>query len=252
MEKAIEIKNISFRYDEKEVLKDISLDIQKQEFVAFVGPNGSGKSTLMKLVLGILKQQHGQIKILGTSNEYFKDWTRIGYISQDVKNFNPGFPATVGEIIATNLYSRMGFFKILNKKLEKKIDTALNLVEMEEFKKRKLGNLSGGQQQRIFIARTLVNDPDIIFLDEPLVGVDGEAQDNFFKLINRLNREMGITIVMISHDIHVISTEASKVVCFANKKIFVHDADSFNYHNYQQDLREGNKIIPEHEHMDGE
>ncbi len=252
MEPVINIKNVSFNYKRKNILKNISMDVNQGEFLAFVGPNGSGKTTLMKILVGELTPDSGTITMLGTPLEDFNSWTRIGYISQEVKAFNPSFPATVKEIIGANLYSRLGFFKLLNREAKKEIDRVLDLVDMKEFKYRQLGSLSGGQKQRIFIARTLVNDPELILLDEPLVGVDGAAQDRFFRLINKLNRQLGITVIMISHDIHVISSEATRVVCFSGGHIFIHEADNFDYDNYHCDTVGENRFIPDHEHGAGD
>ena len=251
MQEVVSVSGVTFFYEDKKVLDSVSLDILEKEFVAFVGPNGSGKSTLMKLMLGLLKPDEGNVKLLGKMIENFNNWPEVGYISQDVRAFNKSFPATVREIIAANLYSKMGFLKIVDAEKEQKIDQALSRVDLTGYKNRQLGNLSGGQQQRVFIARTLVNEPEVIFLDEPLVGVDGSAQESFFRLINSLNRNLGITIVMVSHDIHIISSEASRVVCFSGGKLFIHDADNFDYASYQNRVEKENKIIPDHEHKGG-
>lgn len=252
MEKVVSVKNLVFSYEDNIVLDNINLDIYKEEFVAFVGPNGSGKSTLMKLMLGLLTSDRGTVELLGQPVEKFDNLSFIGYVSQEVKSFNKSFPATVREIVAANLYSQMGFLKLLDSKKEEKIERALSMVNMGSYKNRQLGNLSGGQQQRVFLARTLVNEPDVIFLDEPLVGVDGSAQKSFFRLINSLNRRLGITLVMISHDIHVVSSEASRVVCFSGGNIFVHEADNFDSYSYQHQVKKENKLIPDHEHKGGQ
>lgn len=251
MAKIIEVKNLSFKYSEQIVFDNINLDIYKGDFLAFVGPNGSGKSSLMKLLIGDLIPDKGEIRILGQNISKFKKWSKIGYMSQQIREFNHSFPATVKEVIAANLYHYMGIIKVLNNNLEKRIDKALNLVDMYSYKNRQIGNLSGGQQQRVFIARTLVTDPEIIFLDEPMVGIDAKSQDEFIKLINKLNRELNITIVMVSHDIHVISSQANKVACFANKKIHFHLAEDFDYNNYQKESN-SSWILPQHTHISSE
>ncbi len=251
MSEIIEVNNLFFSYKEQRVLKDISLKIDKGDFLAFVGPNGSGKSTLMKLIVGDIIPDAGEIKLFGHVLESFKDWSRIGYMSQNVRDFNQSFPATVKEVISANLYHQMGFIKILNKKLESKIDEALNKVNMLPYKNRKIGKLSGGQQQRIFIARTLVTDPEVIFLDEPMVGIDASSQDEFIKLINRLNKEHDITIIMVSHDIHVISSQANKLACFADNTIHVHEHFEFDGDS-DFDSNLYNRIIPLHTHEDSD
>ena len=252
MNKVVEVNNLFFSYEEELILQDIDLEIMEGDFIAFIGPNGSGKSTLIKLMLGLLKANKGEIKLLGSPIKKFNDWTKVGYIAQEVRGFNESFPATVKEIIASNMYNEMGFFKILNSDLEEKIDQTLELVGMLDYKNQQIGNLSGGQKQKIFIARTLVTNPDIIFLDEPLVGVDTESQQEFYKLLAELNNELDITIVMISHDVHVISDQANKVACFANDSIFVHQADGFCCDNYFDTLSDNQMWVERHQHQGGE
>ncbi|MFP4661252.1 MAG: metal ABC transporter ATP-binding protein [Halanaerobiales bacterium] len=249
MEHILEVKGLSFKYEEQVVFRNIDIDVFRGDFLAFVGPNGSGKSTLMKLMVGDLQPDNGEVKLFGKRIKYFKEWSRIGYMSQQVREFNHSFPATVREIVAANLYHQMGIIKIITGNLEKKIDKALRLVDMYEYKNRKIGNLSGGQQQRVFIARTLVTEPEIIFLDEPMVGIDAGSQDEFIKLINRLNRKLNITILMVSHDIHVISSQANKIACFGKDKIHLHHADEFDYSSYFEETVGESRLLPDHSHM---
>ncbi len=249
MDKIIEISDLFFAYENNWVLKEINLEVKNGEFVAFLGPNGSGKSTLFKLILGFLKPQKGKIKIFGQPAEKFSARGRVGYISQNVREFNQSFPATAGEIVGANLYQEMGMFKLLTPALKARIKKALQLVDMEDLKNKPIGKLSGGQQQRVFIARTLVTEPDLILLDEPLVGVDQEAQNDFYKVINRLHRELGITIIMISHDLHVISNQVNRIVCFGGGRIFPHCASEFDYNDYIRQARKEDKLlIPSHHH----
>ena len=245
----LEIKNVSFSYEKEKVVKNISLSFAKGDFAAFVGPNGAGKSTLIKMITGNLKTDQGQINIFGQPVNKIKDWTKIGYISQQVRDFNQSFPATVREIIASNLYKKLGLIKTMSSKLEPKVFKALKLVNMENFIDRKIGNLSGGQQQRIFIARMMVNDPELILLDEPLVGVDIKAQDDFYQIIGDINHNLGKTVIMVSHDVNLISKQANKVVCFDKGRAYPHSADDFSYDHYIEGLRDTSiRIIPEHGH----
>ncbi|MBM7623427.1 metal ABC transporter ATP-binding protein [Sporohalobacter salinus] len=221
MNKVITVNNLSFAYEEKTILKDINLQVNKGDFLAFIGPNGSGKSTLLKLLLGLLKADQGEIKLLKTKINNFTDWTKIGYIPQNIKNFNNSFPATVKEIIGSNLYSQMNFFKLLTANLEKKIDKVLKLVNMLNYKESLIGNLSGGQQQRIFIARTLVTEPEIIFLDEPLTGVDANTQNELYQLLTKLNQKLRITITMVSHDLNSVNKYANRIISVNNCQLSV-------------------------------
>ncbi|MFW6270567.1 MAG: metal ABC transporter ATP-binding protein, partial [Bacillota bacterium] len=161
METIIEIKDVDFSYRNNTVLEKVNLEIEKEDFTAFIGPNGSGKTTLMELIVGNLKPERGIITLFGENSDKYKKWKNISYIPQKVKDFNKSFPATVKEIIASDLYQKMGFIKIMTEDIEGRIKEVLDLVGMGEYKNRKIGNLSGGQQQRIFLARSLSSNPEV-------------------------------------------------------------------------------------------
>ena len=228
MEKIVEVKKLYFKYDESPLLEDVNFSINRGDFVGIVGANGSAKSTLIKLVLGILKPKRGEVCLMGQPIDKFKEWYKIGYISQNVRNFNNSFPATVEEIIAVNLYHEMGILKFIRKKHEEKINEVLELVDMIDYKKQLIGKLSGGQQQRIFIARTLISNPEIIFMDEPLVGVDVDSQQRFLSLMGKLNKDLGITLIIVSHDLEGIIGYTNKIACIREKRVFIHDSKHFN------------------------
>lgn len=232
MDKIIEVKNIYFGYDKRLLLANVSFDINKGDFMGIVGPNGSAKTTLLKLLLGILEPQQGSISIFGESIKSFNQWHRVGYISQKARDINSGFPATVEEIVAANVYSDKKALGVLGKKQREKLEEALSIVEMGDYKKSLIGNLSGGQQQRIFIARALVNKPEIIIMDEPLVGVDVASQERFYSLMELINKNLGITLVMVSHDIGAVSDRTNRVACLGNQSIYVHDSSCFNQADY--------------------
>ncbi|MBM7584699.1 zinc transport system ATP-binding protein [Bacillus pakistanensis] len=217
----IDIQNVSFRYDRELVLKDIDLSVPKGAFLGIVGPNGSGKSTLLKIILGLLKPKEGKISLFGESQVKFKDWDRIGYVSQKANSFNTGFPATVYEVVSSGLTKKVGLFKSIGRKRKKEIDDAIRSVGMTKFSGRNIGELSGGQQQRVFIARALVSKPDILILDEPTVGVDSQNVQAFYDMLDHLNKEMGITLLLVTHDIGTISNKVSHVACL-NKHMHFH------------------------------
>lgn len=223
MNKVIEVNNLRFGYNDKLLLDNISFSVEKGDFVGIIGPNGSGKSTLIKLLLNILKPVSGEIKLLGDNIEKFNRWNRIGYISQKANSFNTSFPATVEEVVGANLFSRVGLFKHLGKQHRERIHHALELVNMQDYSGRLIGNLSGGQQQRVFIARVLVSEPEIMFLDEPTVGIDAESEEAVYCLLARLNKELSITVAMITHDISAVTIHANKLVCLSNDGLFIHD-----------------------------
>lgn len=248
MEKVLVVNDVCFGYDKKYVLENVNLTVFKGDFLGIVGPNGSAKSTLIKIILGILKPQKGTVVLLDTPIERFNQWGRIGYISQSVRNFNFKFPATVEEIVGANLYSRMGFFKFLNKKYKMKVKRALDIVSMSDYQNHLIGNLSGGQQQRVFIARTLISNPEIIFMDEPLTGVDVQSQEQFYGLMEKLNKDLGITLVMVSHDIGVITNKAGRVACVGNGKVCVHPSEDFDKEGHIESIYGKDLSILYHEH----
>ncbi|GAA0380211.1 metal ABC transporter ATP-binding protein [Bacillus horti] len=229
----IELKNVSFDYDSKtKVLDQIDLTMPQGDFLGIVGPNGSGKSTLVKLILGLLSPTAGEVKLFGQPVTAFKQWNRIGYVSQKANSFNSGFPATVFEVVASGLFGKAGLFKWLNKKDHAKILRTLDMVGIKDLASRNIGKLSGGQQQRTFIARALVSNPDILILDEPTVGIDSESVDRFYELLEHLHGHLGISILLISHDIGVITNKVSQVACL-NKKIHFHGDPKDFTHNQE-------------------
>jgi len=210
-ETIIAVQDVSFFYGEDEVLKNVTLDIHTGDYVGVIGPNGAGKSTLLKIILGLLPAASGTVKLFGTEISHFTDWQKIGYVPQKVTNFEEHFPATVREIVA------MGRYRKLQKRTtaddKKAVRDALEQVGMWDQKDRLIGDLSGGQQQRVFIARALVNQPEILLLDEPTTGIDQEAQDGFYGLLRKLNKDFNLTLLLIAHDIERITREVMHIAC---------------------------------------
>jgi len=218
---SIEIKKLSYRYEKDLVLENINLSIPEGSFLAIVGPNGSGKSTLLKLILGLLKPQKGDILLFGQELNKFKNWQKIGYVSQKANSFNTGFPATVFEVVASGLTKKLGMFHFFKKEHSKTVIEALESVGMETFMNRNIGELSGGQQQRVFIARALVSEPKLLILDEPTVGVDAQNVNSFYEMLSDLNQKRGITLLLVTHDIGTVSDKVTHVACL-NKHLHFH------------------------------
>ena len=223
MKKIIEVNNLNFGYGDKLILKDISFTVDKGDFLGIVGANGSGKSTLVKLMLKLDTPLSGELRLFGQNINSLKQWDRVGYISQKATSINSSFPATVEEIVAANLFSKIGLFKFPKKYHKEQVQHALEQVGMQDYRKMLIGNLSGGQQQRVFIARVLVSQPEIMFLDEPTVGVDAKSEEAVYCLLARLNKELALTVVMVTHDISAITIHANKLICLGEKGLFIHD-----------------------------
>ena len=211
----ISVKNLSFSYGATQVLKNISFEIYEKDFLGILGPNGSGKTTLLKIILGLYKNYEGDIFLLGKNIKRFNQWSKIGYVPQKATNFDQKFPATVREVVGMGLLSHKKIPRFINKSDIDLIKDALDEVGMLEFIDRRIGQLSGGQQQRVFIARALISKPKILFLDEPTTGVDAKTQEMFYDLLGMLNRDKGITIVIVSHDI-------GNITAYVNKLAFLH------------------------------
>lgn len=221
MQSIIEINHLSYRYEKDTVLENINMTIPDGSFLAIVGPNGSGKSTLLKLILGLLKPQKGEIFLFGQDINKFKEWQKIGYVSQKANSFNSGFPATVFEVVASGLTKRLGLFTFFKKEHAQKVNEALDAVGMKRYSGRNIGELSGGQQQRVFIARALVSEPSLLILDEPTVGVDAENVQSFYQMLSELNKNREITLLLVTHDIGTISDKVTHVACL-NKHLHFH------------------------------
>ncbi|MDR7072766.1 metal ABC transporter ATP-binding protein [Fictibacillus barbaricus] len=218
---AVLVDDLSFHYGEKNVLEHVTMEIKQGSFLGLVGPNGSGKSTLIKCILGLQKPQHGSVHLFGEKINKFNNWDKVGYVSQKANSFNTAFPATAFEVVSMGLFGKVGLFRFLKSSDKQKVWSALKAVNMEEFAGRNIGELSGGQQQRIFIARALVSDPELLILDEPTVGVDAESSASFYKMLKQLHLEKKLTLVLVTHDIGVMTDYVTDVACL-NKQIHFH------------------------------
>lgn len=217
----ISLQNINFSYEDKVILKDVNLNIKRGSFMGLVGPNGGGKTTLIKIILGLMEPDAGSITILDKAIQSFKQWNRVGYVSQKSNAFNRGFPATVFEVVSMGLTAKIGYFRFFNKSHKEKVRNALKLVNMEDYANQNIGNLSGGQQQRVFIARALVGEPELLILDEPTVGVDFKNVDRFYELLHQLNKNNHLTLLLVTHDTGAMTKYASDVVCL-NQTLHFH------------------------------
>lgn len=223
----VRMKHVSYAYETKQALHDISLEIPTGSFLGLVGPNGGGKTTLIKLLLGLLKPQKGSIELFGESIHNFSEWNKIGFVSQKANAFNRGFPATVKEVVLTGLTANVGYFRFFSKQHKQKVEQAVEQVGMSAYLHTNIGDLSGGQQQRIFIARSLVSEPKLLILDEPTVGIDTENVQKFYDLLHKLNEENGISLLLVSHDIGTMTKHASGIACL-NKALHFHgDTNAF-------------------------
>lgn len=219
-----EINNLSYTYTDRlektNALKHINLKIDKGDFLAIVGPNGSGKTTLIKLILGILPMQSGEIKINGRQSRQFYNRDEIGYVSQKSNSYAKGFPATVKEVVLSGLTKKVGLFRKFKGEDKKALDEVLELLDIKDLKDKNISSLSGGQTQRVFIARALITKPSILVLDEPTVGIDAKHVRGFYDVLGKL-KDKGVTILLVTHDIGVVVDQADEVACI-NEHLHFH------------------------------
>jgi zinc transport system ATP-binding protein len=213
---AIEFENVWFSYERTAVLEDVSFALEQGEFLGIIGPNGGGKTTILKLTLGILKPDRGQVRVLGQKPHDASH--RVGYVPQDM-DFNLTFPISVMDVVLMGRLARSRIGKRYSREDRHKAEEDLKKVGMWDYRHRPIGKISGGQRQRVFIARALATDPEILFLDEPTAGVDPEFHTDLYNFLKELNER--VTIAVITHDIGVISSHMKSIAC-VNKRLFFH------------------------------
>lgn len=196
----IEVEDMTVAYQVKPVLWDIDLRIPKGVLMAIVGPNGAGKSTLIKAMLDLVKPISGNTLFNGHS--YKKQRKNIGYVPQR-GSVDWDFPTTVLDVVLMGRYGHIGWIKRPSN-LDKKLATkALTQVGMEDFANRQISQLSGGQQQRVFLARAIVQDADIYFMDEPFQGVDAKTEKAIVNILKEM-RKQGKTVIVVHHDLQTV------------------------------------------------
>lgn len=244
----IEFKNVTFGYtrDEK-VIEDITFSVKKGEYLGIIGPNGSGKTTVIKLLLGILSPQEGMIRVFKKDRDNFKDSYKIGYVPQQTA-YAKSFPATVKEIIQSGRIAKNGLWQPWTQEDGKAVQKAIHTTGLKKVQNKLLSELSGGQRQRTLIARALASDPKILVLDEPSTGVDIKSQETFFDFLKTLNKKMGLTIILVSHDMDVITKEANKVLCINKKLVCNAPIKEFVKGDYLKDLYGENVKYVKHKH----
>ena len=212
----IKIRNLNFSYDKQVVLEDINLDYSSDEFLAIIGPNGGGKSTLLKLILGLLKPQSGEIKLFGKEPSEVSKF--IGYVPQNFLS-NQSFPMMVLEVVLMGLIDKkiFGFYSKDEKALAL---SALEKVGMGEFANARIGELSGGQRQRVYIARALCANAKVLILDEPTASIDTKGQAEIYEILKGINAN-GVGVVLVSHDLNIVLNYATKIA-YVSKNLHIH------------------------------
>ena len=216
---AVEFAHVEFGYlPGQPVLLYVDLQIEAGEFVALAGPNGGGKTTLLRLTLGLERPTRGDVRLFGEPADSFRERAGLGYLAQRT-NLGVQAPATVREVVAAGRCARKPFGR-LGRADDDAIEDAIERVGLGELRNRPLTRLSGGPPQRAFIAKALAAEPRLLALDEPTTGVDVESQEALAELLARLHRELGVTILYVSHEFGAIEHVVERLVLVRERIVF--------------------------------
>lgn len=223
MRSVLEIKNVYVKYGNEAVLQNVSFTVEHGDYIGVVGPNGSGKTTMMKALLGLVPVSGGAV-IFPDKNLKKEN---IGYVQQKQGGTDTNFPATVREIVSTGLIVHKKGIKYLTSQDKERVDEILGTLQIKDLQNKKVGHLSGGQYQRMLLARALVNRPGMLILDEPASALDPKIRDDLFFILSELNKNQGITILFVSHDIGSIGKYTNKMLYLDRRVVFFGDYEQF-------------------------
>lgn len=209
-------RNAAFAYTGEPVLTGVNGELNSGEALALVGPNGSGKTTLLKAILGMVALRAGNMSVLGAQPGKYPPGS-VAYVPQ-VADLDPTFPISVAEVVKMGLYSRLGFFRTVDRELTQRCRSALAEVGLLEKAAMRFGELSGGQQQRVLLARCSAARPQLVLLDEPFNGLDQPNREALLGIVNRLKKR-GIGLVISTHDLELAHTACEKVALLAGRQI---------------------------------
>jgi zinc transport system ATP-binding protein len=224
MNKLIEINKLSFGYAEKPILENVNLDIFERDYLLILGPNGGGKTTMIKLIMGILTPWSGSIRFDNRIDG------KLGYVPQ-FSEFNRNFPITVLDMVSTGLISSTNYLKRSKKETRHKCEAIISRLDLSDVIHENINNLSGGQLQRLLIARALVSEPAVLFLDEPTTSIDLVSQINLLDFIRELNHTTAIVIV--THDPTPFAQVYHHIAC-VNRALYYHDRGKLDAHSLEQ------------------
>ena len=212
MKAIIDIDNFSFSIGRKQILRDVSLSVEAGETLSIIGPNGAGKSTLLKCIVRILAGGAGGIRIHGKPLESYTQRELAKLVSYVPQADGRVLPFSVHEFALMGRYPHLSPFSSIKESDEQAVNDALALTGMQEFRDRHLGTLSGGERQKVFIAAALCQGAGIILLDEPTTFLDPKHQDDVHRTLSRINRESGVTIISVTHDVNIAAIFSRRVL----------------------------------------
>jgi manganese/zinc/iron transport system ATP- binding protein len=212
---AVEVEDLTVAYRDRPVLWDLDLQVPSGVLMAIVGPNGAGKTTLLKACLGLVRPLAGQVRIFG--QPYTQQRKLVAYVPQR-GSVDWDFPTTVLDVVLMGTYGALGWLRRPGKAERERAWSALAKVSMTDYARRQIRQLSGGQQQRVFLARALVQDAPIYFMDEPFQGVDATTERAIVALLQELRRE-GRTVLVVHHDLETVPAYFDQVTILNVRKI---------------------------------
>ncbi|MCX7626352.1 MAG: ABC transporter ATP-binding protein [Candidatus Sumerlaeaceae bacterium] len=218
-------KHLAFQRNGTPVLYDITFCLDEGVFLGVIGPNGGGKTTLLELIVGLLPVTSGHLEVFKTPPaELGAKRSLIGYVPQRHR-IDPNFPVTALDVVLMGAARLAGLGRRYPAEVKRRAHELLERVGVGELTNRPIGQMSGGQQQRVFLARALITAPRLLILDEPTSGVDSMGQQQFLHLVRTLRDELGLTVIMVSHDVAQLSYYADQIACL-NRTLHWHDKAS--------------------------
>ncbi|MBN2223767.1 MAG: metal ABC transporter ATP-binding protein [Deltaproteobacteria bacterium] len=247
----LDVKNLAFSYNHWPVIEDITFSLVLGDYLWVIGPNGSGKTTLVKNILGILSPKSGTIRLFGKDLRAFDRWNRIAYVPQKIAFFDPYFPASVREVCAMGLLSERDRLSRFGADDDTRVDEALDRVGIRKIRDRRIGELSGGQLQRVLLAKALITNPQLLFLDEPTAAVEPSVREDFFAIVDDLNAR-GTAIVLINHDIAGMHIHNNKILYINRRQVFFGEGKQFCLAQDMSDYFGSYQHVICHQHTDDE
>jgi zinc transport system ATP-binding protein len=236
----LSVENVSVSLGGNVILSGITFAIDKGDFLCITGPNGAGKSTLLKALLGLIPMEKGAVSYFGSAVNDQSVRNRIGYLPQRSIGINPIVPATSLEVVLLGIMAKKKFPKRAFEADRECARSALRELGAGALEDRLYSTLSGGQQQKVLLARCLVGTPDLLIMDEPATALDPESREDFFGLVERLNRTRGLTILIVTHDMDYVGRFASKLLVldrsiqyFGNAEEYLHKHHLTHHHDYE-------------------
>lgn len=234
----ISCENLAFAYEGVTVLSGLNFKIEQGDYLCILGENGAGKSTLMKGLLGLKKPSAGTV----TFGEDLRS-KEIGYLPQQTP-VQKDFPASVREVVLSGCLSGMGMRPFYGKEEKNRADRNMEALEITDLRDRCYRDLSGGQQQRVLLARALCATRKVILLDEPVAGLDPLVTINMYRLIERINKEMGITVIMVSHDMQAATKYASRILHLGeDRQLFFGTCEDYRHTAAYHSFMDGEKAV---------